>query len=70
LQPHFMCDYDETQNIGKRYRRQDELGTPYCVTIDFDSLVDGAVTVRDRDSMEQERIAIPELLGYLRDHLS
>jgi glycyl-tRNA synthetase len=70
LQPHFMCDYDETQNIGKRYRRQDELGTPYCVTIDFDSLDDGAVTVRDRDSMEQERLAIPELLGYLRDHLS
>jgi glycyl-tRNA synthetase len=70
LQPHFMCDYDETQNIGRRYRRQDELGTPYCVTIDFESLDDGAVTVRDRDSMEQERIAIPELVGYLRDRLS
>jgi glycyl-tRNA synthetase len=66
LQPHFMCDYDETQNIGKRYRRQDELGTPYCVTIDFDSLDDGAVTVRDRDSMDQERIAIPDLVDHLR----
>ena len=70
LQPHFMCDYDETQNIGKRYRRQDELGTPYCVTIDFDSLDDQAVTVRERDSMAQERIAITELVGYLRDRLT
>ena len=70
LQPHFMCDYDETQNIGKRYRRQDELGTPYCVTIDFDSLDDQAVTVRERDSMAQERIAIAELVGYLRDRLT
>jgi len=70
LQPHFMCDYDETQNIGKRYRRQDELGTPYCVTIDFDSLDDQAVTVRERDSMAQERIAITELLSYLRDRLT
>ena len=64
-----MCDYDETQAIGKRYRRQDELGTPYCVTIDFDSLDDQAVTVRERDSMAQERIAIDELVGYLRDRL-
>ena len=70
LQPHFMCDYDETQNIGKRYRRQDELGTPYCVTIDFDSLDDGAVTVRDRDSMDQERIAIPDLVDHLRARLT
>jgi glycyl-tRNA synthetase len=70
LQPHFMCDYDETQNIGKRYRRQDELGTPYCVTIDFDSLEDHAVTVRERDSMAQDRIPVTELLGYLRDRLT
>jgi glycyl-tRNA synthetase len=70
LQPHFMCDYDETQNIGKRYRRQDELGTPYCVTIDFDSLDDGAVTVRERDSMAQDRIPISDLLAYLRDRLT
>ncbi|MEK7123011.1 MAG: His/Gly/Thr/Pro-type tRNA ligase C-terminal domain-containing protein, partial [Patescibacteria group bacterium] len=49
-----------TQSIGKRYRRQDEIGTPYCVTVDFDSLEDNAVTVRDRDTMKQERVAIPD----------
>ena len=65
LQPPFMCDYDETQAIGRRYRRQDELGTPYCVTVDFDSLDDRAVTVRDRDSMAQERVPIDELVAYL-----
>ena len=64
-----MADYDETQNIGKRYRRQDELGTPYCVTIDFDSLEDQAVTVRDRDTMEQDRISIDRLVEYLSDRL-
>ena len=70
LQPHFMCDYDETQAIGRRYRRQDELGTPYCVTVDFDSLDDHAVTVRERDSMEQQRVAIDELVSYLRERLT
>ena len=65
----WMADYDETQNIGKRYRRQDELGTPYCVTIDFDSLEDQAVTVRDRDTMEQDRISIDRLVEYLSDRL-
>lgn len=70
LQPHFMCDYDDTQNIGKRYRRQDEVGTPYCITVDFESLVDGAVTVRERDSMNQERIAIADLVAYLHPRLS
>jgi glycyl-tRNA synthetase len=70
LQPHFMCDYDETQAIGKRYRRQDEVGTPYCVTVDFESLNDNAVTVRDRDSMAQERIGLDGLLTYLRDRLA
>jgi glycyl-tRNA synthetase len=69
LQPLFMCDYDETQAIGRRYRRQDELGTPYCVTIDFESLEDRAVTVRERDSMTQDRIAIDELGDYLRERL-
>jgi glycyl-tRNA synthetase len=69
LQPHFMCDYDETQAIGRRYRRQDELGTPFCVTIDFDTLDDRAVTVRDRDSMAQDRVPIDGLLAYLRDRL-
>ena len=70
LQPHFMCDYDETQAIGRRYRRQDELGTPYCITFDFDSLDDASVTVRERDSMEQERVSIDALVGYLRERLS
>ena len=70
LQPHFMCDYDDTQNIGKRYRRQDEVGTPYCITVDFESLVDGAVTVRERDSMTQERIAVADLVAYLQPRIS
>jgi glycyl-tRNA synthetase len=66
LQPHFMCDYDVTQSIGRRYRRQDEVGTPWCVTVDFDSLEDNAVTVRDRDSTEQVRVPIDGLLAELR----
>lgn len=65
-----MIDYDETSNIGKRYRRQDEIGTPFCFTVDFDSLDDHAVTVRDRDSMAQERIPIEAVSGYLRDRLA
>ena len=64
-----MCDYDVTQTIGKRYRRQDEIGTPFCVTVDFDSLDDRAVTVRERDSMEQERIPIEGLVSYLTQKL-
>jgi glycyl-tRNA synthetase len=67
LQPHFMCDYDVTQSIGRRYRRQDEVGTPYCVTVDFDSLEDCAVTVRDRDTTEQVRVGITELVTSLRE---
>jgi glycyl-tRNA synthetase len=69
VQPRWMCDYDETQAIGRRYRRQDELGTPYCVTIDFDTLDDRAVTVRERDSMEQDRVPIAELVAYLDERL-
>jgi glycyl-tRNA synthetase len=69
LQPELMCDYDETQAIGRRYRRQDELGTPYCVTVDFDTLDDRAVTVRERDSMTQDRVAIDDLIAYLRERL-
>lgn len=64
LLPHFACDYDETQSIGKRYRRQDEIGTPYCVTVDFETLNDQAVTVRDRDTMQQERVKIDKLVEY------
>ncbi|MDD2758381.1 MAG: glycine--tRNA ligase [Patescibacteria group bacterium] len=67
LRQHFMVDYDETQSIGKRYRRQDEIGTPYCITVDFDSLEDKKVTVRDRDTMKQERIAIKNVVEYLKD---
>ena len=69
LSHHFMTDYDETASIGKRYRRQDEIGTPYCVTFDFDSLEDKKVTVRDRDSMKQERVAIADLTDYLKEKL-
>ena len=65
-----MSDYDETQNIGKRYRRQDELGTPYCVTIDFDTIEDKAVTIRDRDTMKQDRVNIDQLLNYLSERLT
>lgn len=60
-----MVDYDEAGSIGKRYRRQDEIGTPICVTYDFDSENDGCVTVRDRDTMEQERIRIEDLVEYI-----
>ncbi len=65
LQPHLMADYDETQSIGRRYRRQDEIGTPLCVTIDFESLDDHAVTVRDRDTTKQERVAITDLVPFV-----
>ena len=70
LQRHFMCDYDETQSIGRRYRRQDEAGTPYCVTVDFESLEDQAVTVRDRDTLVQERVRIDDLVAALDDRLT
>jgi glycyl-tRNA synthetase len=66
LQPHFMCDYDTTQSIGRRYRRHDEIGTPWCVTVDFDSLEDNAVTVRDRDTTDQVRVPIDALIAELR----
>jgi glycyl-tRNA synthetase len=65
LQPHVMCDYDETQSIGRRYRRQDEIGTPWCVTVDFDSIEDRAVTVRDRDTTAQVRIPIDGLVAHI-----
>ncbi|MFZ2188592.1 MAG: glycine--tRNA ligase [Candidatus Moraniibacteriota bacterium] len=69
LKQNFMVEYDETQSIGKRYRRQDEIGTPYCVTVDFETLNDQAVTVRDRDTMAQERIKISELENYFKEKL-
>jgi len=64
LKKSFMCEFDDNGNVGKRYRRQDEIGTPYCITFDFESLEDNAVTVRDRDTMKQERIKINELKKY------
>jgi glycyl-tRNA synthetase len=66
LRSEFFCDYDTTQSIGRRYRRQDEVGTPWCVTVDFDSLEDRAVTVRDRDTTEQVRVPVDGLLEELR----
>jgi glycyl-tRNA synthetase len=70
IQERWMSQYDETQSIGRRYRRQDEIGTPICVTIDFDSVEDDAVTVRDRDTQKQVRVPIDELLDVLADRLS
>ena len=67
LKKSFMCEFDDNGNVGKRYRRQDEIGTPYCVTFDFDSLNDDAVTVRDRDTMKQERIKIEFLKEYFKE---
>jgi glycyl-tRNA synthetase len=64
-----LIEIDVTQSIGRRYRRQDEIGTPFCVTVDFDSLDDSQVTVRDRDTMQQDRIAIDNLESYLADRL-
>ncbi len=69
LSKSFMTEYDETGSIGKRYRRQDEIGTPFCVTYDFDSLEDGCVTVRDRDTMSQQRVSISELTEYISKQL-
>ena len=69
LSSKFMCDYDEAGSIGKRYRREDEIGTPYCVTIDFDTLEDNQVTVRDRDTMEQVRIPIDNLESWILDKI-
>lgn len=70
LSKKYMCDYDEAGSIGKRYRREDEIGTPYCVTIDFDTLEDNSVTIRDRDSMEQVRVKIDELEAWIDAKLS
>lgn len=70
LSKKFFVEYDDTQSIGKRYRRQDEIGTPYCVTVDFDTLTDNAVTVRDRDTMEQVRIKIVDLPKYFDENLA
>ena len=67
LSKKFMCDYDEAGSIGKRYRREDEIGTPYCITVDFDTLEDNTVTIRDRDTMEQIRINMNEIENWMKD---
>jgi len=66
LKKNWRCEFDDNGNIGKRYRRQDEIGTPYCVTIDFESLENNDVTIRERDTMKQERINISELENFFR----
>ena len=70
LKFHFNCRYDEKDSVGKRYRRQDAIGTPYCVTVDYDTLKDDTVTIRFRDTMEQKRVKISELLGIINDEVS
>ena len=69
LSKSFMCDYDEAGSIGKRYRREDEIGTPYCVTIDFDTLEDNTVTIRDRDTMEQIRVKIEDIKAWVQERI-
>lgn len=70
LRFHFNCKYDEKDSIGKRYRRQDAVGTPFCVTVDYDTLQDNTVTLRNRDTMEQKRVHIDELRGLIEDQVS
>ena len=66
----YACQYDEKDSIGKRYRRQDAIGTPFCITVDHQTLEDNTVTIRHRDSMEQERVAISELAGIIDNEVS
>ena len=69
LSKKFMVDFDDAGSIGKRYRREDEIGTPFCITYDFDSVEDGCVTVRDRDTMEQVRMPIADVEKYIESKL-
>jgi len=70
LKFHFNCKYEEKDTIGKRYRRQDAVGTPYCITVDHDTLSDGTVTLRDRDTMEQQRVSIEQLRSLIEEKVS
>ena len=70
LRFHFNCKYDEKDSIGKRYRRQDAVGTPFCVTVDYDTLTDNTVTLRNRDTMEQKRVRIEDLRALIEDEVS
>jgi glycyl-tRNA synthetase len=69
LRKNWNIDFDDSGAIGRRYRRQDEIGTPFCITVDFESLEDQAVTVRERDTMSQERVSLTKLTGYLAEKL-
>jgi glycyl-tRNA synthetase len=69
LRKRWNVEFDDAQAIGRRYRRQDEIGTPYCVTVDFETLEDNAVTIRERDTMNQERVSIDKVVEYLTPHL-
>ena len=69
LSKYFMVDYDASGSIGKRYRREDEIGTPFCICVDFDTETDGCVTVRDRDTMQQVRIPVSEVRSYIEERL-
>ena len=69
LSNYFMCTYDEAGSIGKRYRRQDEIGTPFCLTVDFDTMEDDTVTIRDRDTMEQIRLKVDEVVPYVLEKI-
>jgi glycyl-tRNA synthetase len=69
LRQNWNIEFDDAGAIGRRYRRQDEIGTPFCVTVDFDTLEDNAVTVRERDSMKQERVSLDQIEGYLGSRL-
>jgi glycyl-tRNA synthetase len=69
LKPHFVVAWDDIGNVGKRYRRQDEIGTPWCVTVDYQTLEDGTVTIRERDSMTQTRHRVEELVGIFHERL-
>ena len=70
LKFHFNCRYDEKDSIGKRYRRQDAVGTPYCITVDHDTLKDNCVTLRDRDTMQQQRVPVSDLRSLIEDKVS
>ena len=70
LSKHFSVTYDDAQSIGKRYRRQDAIGTPFCVTVDFETANDGCVTIRDRDTMQQERVALDDLVSYIENRIA
>ena len=69
LRQYWNVDFDDAGAVGRRYRRQDEIGTPFCITVDFDTLEDQAVTIRDRDTMAQERVALSQVQGYLAQRL-